>query len=293
MITGIMGRLGWNLGQFLQTEGHRVSGTFHQHWVDPGSEVSLFELDLSNPVQALVQAQSFPSDLGAIVHCAAISNVDYCEKDRQRVNNVNVLGTELLVSEARKRDIPLIYFSTDFVFRGNCGGYTENSAPDPKGTYSKSKFFGEFPVLAYNKGIVLRYTPIGYRHRLNHHSPTLIERLIDCSHQRIKMGLFLNKTFSPVSGHELQSALSQILSNPAQLQKPKVLHICCKEQISVYEIGRKIEHQFNLRSCCQPTLWPDNIYTQIRPQHSGLVSLHLPSIPLRSILKQLTQDSTP
>lgn len=293
MITGSVGRLGWNLIQFLLKDKVQISGSFHQARVHANPGVNLYPLNLNNPVQAMTQLQSLPPDLDAIVHCAALSNVDDCEKHPQMAHRINTLGVELLVSAARKQKIPLIYFSTDFVFNGNCGGYTESSAPDPRGVYAKTKLLGEHKALAYSQGVVLRYTPIGYTHRLSHHPPTLVERLIEVSAQNQKMGLFFNKTFSPVSGYEIYCALKALLPNSPKKSKQRIFHICSKERGSIFEVGQEIERQFQLNPCTIPTAWPDNDYSRIRPKHSGLMSLNLPSTPLHIILQRLHLQSNP
>jgi len=74
-----------------------------------------------------------------IVHAAAVSSPDVCERDPSRAWAVNVDGTKNLITAAMKRAVPLIYVSTDMVFSGQEGNYTENDDPAPINFYGKTK----------------------------------------------------------------------------------------------------------------------------------------------------------
>jgi len=61
---------------------------------------------------------------------AAFTNVDLCEKERERAYSDNILVSLYLKNAAEYMDIPLIYFSTDYVFDGNnCSSFTSRPAP--------------------------------------------------------------------------------------------------------------------------------------------------------------------
>jgi dTDP-4-dehydrorhamnose reductase len=79
-----------------------------------------------------------------IIHCAAYTDVDGCERDPDRAYRVNVLGTWNVAAACRKYDIALVYLSTDFVFDGEKGApYDEFDRPHPIGVYGRSKYAGE------------------------------------------------------------------------------------------------------------------------------------------------------
>ena len=89
-----------------------------------------------------------------VIHCAAMSKTPACEANPElaRLNNVEV--TRALAGLAA--DIPLLFFSTDIVFDGRKGNYTENDAPNPLNVYAETKLAAEQIVLANPKHSVIR-----------------------------------------------------------------------------------------------------------------------------------------
>lgn len=105
-----------------------------------------------------------------IVHLAAITDVDYCETHLDEAKDVNHLGTKQLASLAREMGARIIYTSTDFVFDGDRGNYTEKDIPVPKNVYGESKLRGERAVMeASDENIIFRlcmlYGPRGSKSR--------------------------------------------------------------------------------------------------------------------------------
>ncbi len=101
----------------------------------------LAEADLTKPqaIDALVNARP-----DAVVHAAAMANVDGCERDPDAAYAVNTLGTRHVALACRRLDIPLLYVSTDFVFDGaKREPYYEWDQANPLGHYGRSKLAGE------------------------------------------------------------------------------------------------------------------------------------------------------
>ena len=79
-----------------------------------------------------------------IIHCAAISDVDQCEKNKDLAYRINVLGTLGLASMAKKIDAKIAYLSTNFVFDGKAAQpYGEYDAANPISEYGRTKYLGE------------------------------------------------------------------------------------------------------------------------------------------------------
>lgn len=103
-----------------------------------------------------------------IFHTAALTKVDYCERNPEEAMLVNATGTENVVSEAKKYGASVIYFSTDYVFSGKDEGeYEEDDEPNPPNMYGRSKLAGEFYVSEYNKGIIIRTAQVFSPHGRN------------------------------------------------------------------------------------------------------------------------------
>ena len=78
-----------------------------------------------------------------VIHTAAITNVDYCEEHQEECQNINVDGTKILFEAAKKFNAHLLLLSTDFVFDGAKGNYTESDEPNPLSIYASSKYEAE------------------------------------------------------------------------------------------------------------------------------------------------------
>lgn len=107
------------------------------------------------------------SESGWVLHLAAKTDVDACEKDKElkdegKAWKINVGGTKNIVEAAEQFSKKVIYVSTDFVFDGKKDFYTENDQPNPISWYGKTKFEGEKIVLTNPNNIVIR---ISYPYR--------------------------------------------------------------------------------------------------------------------------------
>lgn len=85
-----------------------------------------------------------------VVHCAAMTDVDACEREPERAFEVNEEGSRLVAEEAARHDAAVIAVSTDYVFDGERGGYVESDATRPIQVYGQSKLAGESAVREAN-----------------------------------------------------------------------------------------------------------------------------------------------
>lgn len=132
LVTGARGMLGTDLCARLRDE-HKVIA-----WDLP-------EYDVTNLSQALAELTKLKPDV--VVHCAANTNVDGCERDPQQAYLVNALGTWNIAAACAESDTALAYLSTDFVFDGEKGEpYDEFDIPNPISVYGRSKYAGELLV---------------------------------------------------------------------------------------------------------------------------------------------------
>jgi dTDP-4-dehydrorhamnose reductase len=80
----------------------------------------------------------------AVVNCAAWTDVDGCERDPERARLVNAEAVEILAAASRAAGASFVTISTDYVFRGDKGGfYTQRDDPDPQSAYGRAKLEGE------------------------------------------------------------------------------------------------------------------------------------------------------
>jgi dTDP-4-dehydrorhamnose reductase len=107
-------------------------------------------------VEALVAAQA-PD---WIVHSAALTDVDACERDPQRAHAVNALGCENLARAAARHGARMVLVSTDYVFDGTRGPYTELGTTNPLNAYGRSKRDGEVLAARALPGVCIARTSV-------------------------------------------------------------------------------------------------------------------------------------
>ena len=78
-----------------------------------------------------------------IINCAAMTNVDACEIEREAAWKINVGGVEHLIDAARKTGVMIVHVSSDYVFDGKTGPYGEEDKPEPLSYYGKTKLASE------------------------------------------------------------------------------------------------------------------------------------------------------
>ena len=83
------------------------------------------------------------SDPDVIINCAAMTNVDACENQRELAWKINVGGVENIIESARKDSLVVVHVSTDYIFDGKAGPYTEDDRPEPLSYYGKTKLASE------------------------------------------------------------------------------------------------------------------------------------------------------
>lgn len=142
LVTGAGGLLGSAVASHA-SETHQVYAAFNQHSPPAGTPVRLDLLDKASVSDALARTKP-----DAIVHSAAMTDVDRCERERDRAEKVNVEGTRLLSETAKKAGAYFLYVSTDYVFDGDRGMYNERDPTNPINFYGLTKLRGEHSVEA-------------------------------------------------------------------------------------------------------------------------------------------------
>ena len=125
------------------------------------------ELDLSQPEQIRAQVRAHKPDL--IINAAAHTAVDLAESEPELAFAINAIAPGVFAEEAAALGIPLIHYSTDYVFDGSKPApYTEDDAPNPLGVYGQSKLAGEQAIAAVGgQYLVLRTSWVYSSHGKN------------------------------------------------------------------------------------------------------------------------------
>ena len=101
------------------------------------------EIDISEAGNLEAKILALGSKPAAIINCAAYNNVDGAEKEKDKAFLINATAVGNLANVCSKLDIPLVHFSTNYVFDGEKGEYNETDQPNPISVYAQSKHEGE------------------------------------------------------------------------------------------------------------------------------------------------------
>lgn len=138
LVTGACGLLGQHLVTQLKKYYMVVAVDISDSVFDNSGDTTFFKSDLTDQHNLENIIGEYNPDL--VYNCASYTNVDGCEKNREDAFKLNVGVVEGLLAAKVKR---LIHFSTDYVFNGNNGPYTEDDITDPIGYYGETKLISE------------------------------------------------------------------------------------------------------------------------------------------------------
>lgn len=269
LITGASGLLGINLAMELSKK-HVVYGTVFQHSIDPRAvPFQVIQCDLLD--EGSIEQVMETSQPDWIIHCAALANVDECENHPARAEKLNTVLPGKLASYvarggARPQPIRLVHISTDAVFDGRTGNYTEEDRPNPLGVYAKTKLAGEQAVLhADPTALVTRVNLFGW-------SITGKRSLAEFFYYNLLaekpvMG-FTDVLFCPMLANEMAGIVVKMLEK----RLVGLFHLVGSECISKYDFGVRIARRFNFNpALVQP----------VSVEQAGLRAARSPNLSLR------------
>jgi len=234
LVTGASGLLGLNLS-LRMTGTHTIVGVDRSKLA--GTPFELVQADLleAGACSRLI-SETHPD---AVIHTAALANLDKCEADPETAHSLNAEVPGLLAEACAKHDIQLIHISTDSVFDGTKEGiYSENDLPNPPGVYSATKLQGEENVFsAYPKAMVARVNFFGW-------SLSGRRSLSEFFYNNLSVGKqangFTDVWFCPIFVGDLAETLIQMLEKGLS----GLYHTVGSEAITKYEFGVRIARQF-------------------------------------------------
>lgn len=145
LVTGYKGQLGYDVVNEATSRGIEAIG------------VDIDEMDITNQEQVNTVIKSGNYD--AVVHCAAWTAVDKAEEPElfETVKKVNATGTKYIADVCEELDIPMMYFSTDYVFDGEgTTPWNEYDERHPLNVYGLTKAQGEEFVEKLKKHFIIR-----------------------------------------------------------------------------------------------------------------------------------------
>lgn len=235
VVTGASGLLGACVLRSAVELGWQTVGLCHRHVIrDPSMQVESVDLTDDSAVRRLL-LELRPD---TIVHCAAATNVDWCEDNPDLAQAVNVRASAVLAETASTLKARFLYVSTDAVFDGKKGAYVETDKPGPLNFYGESKLAGERETLrCHPAAIVARVNIYGWNAQ---DKESLAEWVLGQLEREMEVPGFTDVFFTPILVNDLVPILFAML----QHQLAGVYHVAGSERISKFEFARRVAIAF-------------------------------------------------
>ncbi|MEA3446097.1 MAG: SDR family oxidoreductase [Bacteroidota bacterium] len=209
---------------------------------------------------------SFRPDV--VIHTAAMTDVGPCETRQSDCWELNVISTQNIIDACNRYKSRLIYISTDFVFDGEAGPYSENDKPNPVSFYGKSKYEAEKLVMQNAKDWAIVRTILVY----GICSDMARSNIILWVKKNLETGKAIrvvNDQFRmPTLAEDLAEGTIQIALRGAS----GIYHLSGKDYLSIYEIALKTANFFNLdKNLISPISSAELNETGKRPPSTGFV----------------------
>jgi dTDP-4-dehydrorhamnose reductase len=237
VVTGASGLLGASVILQARNLGLEVAGLYHSHPLQlPGA--AMRRADLMDLAATRELVRTLKPD--AIIHCAAATNVDWCETHPEETERVNVQASSLLAETACDLNARFIYISTDAVFDGRQGNYSEGDQPVPLNVYGQSKLSGEHAVRErHASALIVRINIYGWNAQ---DKLSLAEWFLRNLREEERVPGFTDVLFCPMLVNDLADVLLQMLDR----RLSGLYHVTGSEKISKYEFGRRVATTFDL-----------------------------------------------
>ena len=261
-ISGASGLVGSNcLSWFIKQDADAI-GSYFSYQTSNTVFFDTLHLDNSNNFNL----NEFQAQI--IVHCGALTHVDYCEDHVEESYEKTVVSTRNLLQLAEKYQAKLVYLSTDYVFDGEQGPYVETDAVNPLSIYAKHKLEAEREVMLHHPDhLVLRITNV-YGHEAR--NKNFVSRIIEqCqNNQALTLKLPKDQYATPVNALDVAKAMWLLLHD----NRSGVFHIASTDFMNRVELAMTVLRHFPTAQYTLEVLTTDEMKQPAkRPLRGGLV----------------------
>lgn len=219
LVTGHKGMLGSELVAFAKSKGHEVVG------------LDLPEHDITRREETLAFVRTQKPDI--VLHAASMTAVDRCETEAEMAYLVNASGTQNVCLAAAELEVPLLYFSTDYIFDGTKDGiYDEWDAANPLSVYGKSKYAGEVFVREVSR----RYFIVRISWLCGKNGANFVETMLKLAGERDRVQVVDDQIGSPTFVADLVPEIFRLIDSGAS----GTYHITNNGFCSWYDFAQKI-----------------------------------------------------
>ena len=255
LITGASGLLGSALLREASKQGATSVAAYNTRPLHGG-----LQMDITQHEQVRAAIKDVAPDY--VIHAAAFTNVDACEVEPKRAWDVNALGTKHVVDACNEQGAKVVYVSTDYVFDGENGPYSEDHPTHPINVYGESKLAGERFTLAHSGNAVARVCVLyGFGH------PNFVTWVIDSLRANAPINVVNDQYNTPTYVGNCARALLRM----CELGVTGVYHVSGREEVNRYDFACAIADVFGLNEKLINVTTTDTLQQRARrPLNSSL-----------------------
>ena len=189
------------------------------------------EIDIQKEEESVLRIEKLQPDI--LIHVAAYTDVDGCERNEEKAFAVNAEGTKNVALAASRCRAKLVYLSTDYVFDGSkTEPYVESDLPHPLNVYGRSKLQGEQYVQEWVKnGLIVRTQWLYGRYGKN-----FVASVLRQAREKKALSIVNDQMGSPTYTADLAKAISVLIQFDAQ----GIFHVANSDRCTWYAFGQAI-----------------------------------------------------
>lgn len=200
----------------------------------------------------------------AVVHCAAMTNVDACEADPEKATRVNRDCAVALARRASDVGARFVFISTDAVFSGNLAGSRSEEDPvDPINVYGKTKVLAEQDILGIPGALIIRMNMYGFNYL---EKKSLAEWVADSLEKGEGIGMFDDVVFSAMPADSIASWIEDSLNKGLE----GLYHLACSDSMSKFDFGCALAQALELPELIRRTSVDDFSFIAKRSKNMAL-----------------------
>lgn len=267
LVIGSNGMLGQRVAEFYssQTNVELMCSSSEEQSFVPELQYTQVDITKKNEVKELILG--FVPDV--VINTAAFTNVDKSETEREFAWKVNVNGVDNISLYCWTIDAHLIHLSTDYIFDGKNGPYSENDKPNPVGYYGRTKLASENSIIASGVEYTIVRTNVLYG-PAKYSRPDFVKWVIASLKDGKEIRIVTDQINNPTYVDDLVNGIDKICGT----RKEGVFHLGGKELLSRFDFTCRIAEYFKLdTNLIKPVLTKDLNQPALRPLNSGLINL--------------------
>ncbi len=219
LVTGARGRLGSQLVQQLQARSHAVTA------------VDIEVMDITDRDSVCRTFEDVRPEL--VVHCAALTAVDYCAQHPDEALTINGFGTQNVALACQAHDATLLCLSTNEVFDGrSTQPYQEYDRPNPPNPYAYSKWVGEQMA----RDLVRKHTIVRTAWLFAHGGDNFVQTILRRAAENLPLRVVTNEVSCPTYSNDLAEAIARLIATGCY----GIYHLTNAGHTSRYGFARRV-----------------------------------------------------